>query len=165
MAYAAEFDPRTAHVSLAELSDLFAAPVAIVSSPERQLNGLNAMTISEQLPEKLQPGKESRIISIVDFMGSTSGEWTNKKILDIDPATGETKDHSGDFDRDLTNCGEFNRYFEQHRADFAEKANNNAAEMRSLAKKRLRHQEFAVEFLLAWQSRWRPDNGIEPDEA
>jgi len=144
-----ELDPRAAQVSLAELSDLFNAPVAVVSSPEHQINGKNAMKITEQLTEKLKPEKESRIISIVDFMGSTSGGWTNQKILHIDPASGRQTLHSGDFDRDLTNTTQFQQYLKEHHNDFAQRAKGDENKMRNLAKK-----GFAIKNS-QWNSYWR----------
>jgi len=144
-----ELDPRAAQVSLAELSDLFNAPVAVVSSPEHQLNGQNAMKITEQLTEKLKPEKENKIISIVDFMGSTSGGWTSSKIRSLDEKTGQKVLHSGDFDVDLTKCPEFEQYLQEHRTEFEEKAHGDPNRTRSLAKK-----GFAIRNS-QWNSYWR----------
>jgi len=77
-------DPRSATIAVVELSDVFSIPVAVVSSPEYEVNGRKAMTTVEQLTDKLKPDKENRIISIVDFRGSTSGNWTGEKIRHLD---------------------------------------------------------------------------------
>jgi len=129
-----EFDPYAAQVSLAELSDLFNAPVAVVSSPEFQLNGKHAMKITEQLYEKLKPEKMSRVIPMVDFMGSTSGDWTSSKIRHIEPSGKKTM-HRGDFDVDLTNSTEFQQYLEEHRNEFAQRAQGDERNIKELAKK------------------------------
>jgi len=141
-------DPRAAQVSLAELSDLFNAPVAVVSSPEWQVNGKNAMKVTEQLYEKLKPEKMSRVIPMVDFMGSTSGDWTSSKIRHIEPSGKKTM-HREDFDVDLTNSTEFQQYLEEHRNEFAQRAQGDERKIKELAKK-----GFAIRNS-QWNSYWR----------
>jgi len=57
--------------------------------------------------------------------------------------------HSWDFDRDLTNCEEFEQYLKMPRADFAEKAEGDHDKMRTLAK-----TGFAIKNS-QWKSYWR----------
>jgi len=107
------------------------------------------MKVSEQLTEKLQPEKKNRIISIVDFKGSTSGDWTSTKILYLDPATRKTTLHSEDFDRDLTDCEHFENYLKENQAEFVEKAGGDHDKMRTLATK-----GFVIKNS-QWNSYWR----------
>jgi len=144
-----ELDPRAAKTSLADLSRSLGAPIALVSAPENQFNGRNAMKTVEQLTEKLNPEFESKVISMVDFMGSTSGVWTSEKIRAVDEQGNRTY-HSGDFDRDLTSCPEFTKYLQEHHADFESRVpGGDETRINNMARK-----GFAIKNS-QWNSYWR----------
>jgi len=102
-----------------QLSDLFDAPVAFVSSPKKQFDAMNSMRFAEQLTQKLQPKKDNPVIFIVVFMGSTSCEWTNQNMRSLDPATIEETLHSGGFDCHLTKCETYEQHLKEHHVEFA----------------------------------------------
>jgi len=122
--------------------------VALISSPEYQLNGRNAMRTFEQLPDKLRKGEEGKLISMVDFQGSTSGMWTSEKVRWVTEA-GDEVSHADDFARDLTKCQDFQTYCLQHRREFEHKAPGDEKAIQEMAKK-----GFAIKNS-QWNSFWR----------
>jgi len=141
-------DPRNLHVSLADLCSTLNSPVALCSSPEYQLNGKSPMKTVEQLSDKLHPDYANKVISIVDFMGSTSGDWTGAKIRTCE-RPGKKVFHRDDFDIDLSSTEEFDNYFAAHHSEFQQRAQGNEQEMRQMATK-----SFAIRNS-QWNSYWR----------
>jgi len=147
MSFLFQTDPRKIQISLADLCCTLKAPIALCSCPEFQQNGRNAMKTVEQLRDKLDPNYANKVISIVDFMGSTSGEWTAAKIRSWD---GDQKMlHESDFEIDFSSTEEFGKYFAKYRQDFHEKASGDESQMKSLAT-----TGFAIS-QSQWNSYWR----------
>jgi len=144
-----QLDPRVTMTSLGDLCDKLGAPIALCSSPEFQLNKKNAMKTAEQITEKLHEPYANKVISIVDFMGSTSGVWTGSKIRAGEDG-GKTVLHQNDFERDLSRTEEFKQYLSEHHDSFVETAGgNNEKKVHALATK-----GFAIKNS-QWNSYWR----------